>query len=106
MRETLRKEQLMQRILLISMILLSILLGTIIVNASDTGQPVKYYTSIEVEHNDTLWSLEERYNNGTEDRDTYINNIKQLNNMRTDIITEGRYILLYYYWLDFLSLIW
>ena len=58
MRETLRKEQLIQRILLISMILLSILLGTIIVNASDTGQPVKYYTSIEVEHNDTLWSLE------------------------------------------------
>ena len=95
MRETLRKEQLIQRILLISMILLSILLGTIIVNASDTEQPVKYYTSIEVEHNDTLWSLE--YNNGTEDRDTYINNIKQLNNMRTDIITEGRYILLYYY---------
>ena len=36
MRETLRKEQLIQRILLISMILLSILLGTIIVNASDT----------------------------------------------------------------------
>lgn len=97
MRETLRKEQLIQRILLISMILLSILLGTIIVNASDTRQPVKYYTSIEVEHNDTLWSLEERYNNGTEDRDMYINNIKQLNNMRTDIITEGRYILLYYY---------
>ena len=68
MRETLRKEQLIQRILLISMILLSILLGTIIVNASDTGQPVKYYTSIVVEHNDTLWSLEERYNNGTEDQ--------------------------------------
>lgn len=67
MRETLRKEQLIQRILLISMILLSILLGTIIVNASDTRQPVKYYTSIEVEHNDTLWSLEERYNNGTEE---------------------------------------
>ena len=44
MRETLRKEQLIQRILLISMILLSILLGTIIVNASDTGQPVKYYS--------------------------------------------------------------
>ena len=71
--------------------------GAVRTQAAPSEISCKYYTSIEVEHNDTLWSLEERYNNGTEDRDTYINNIKQLNNMRTDIITEGRYILLYYY---------
>lgn len=93
----LRKRQIVHRIFLITSILIIMLLGTIIVNASDTRQPNKYYTSIEVEHNDTLWSLESRYNNGTEDRDTYINNIKHLNNMNTDIIIEGSYILLYYY---------
>ena len=97
MKHILKKRHLLHRILLINAILLIIILGTIMVNASDTKQPDKYYTSVMIEQHDTLWSLEERYNNGTEDRDTYINNIKQLNNMRTDIITEGRYILLYYY---------
>ena len=38
------------------------------VNASDTKQPDKYYTSVMIEQHDTLWSLESQYNNGTEDR--------------------------------------
>ena len=67
------------------------------VNASDTKQPDKYYTSVTIEQHDTLWSLESQYNNGTEDRDTYINNIKQLNHMSNDTIIDGSYILLYYY---------
>ena len=50
-----------------------------------------------IEQHDTLWSLESQYNNGTEDRDTYINNIKQLNHMSNDTIIDGSYILLYYY---------
>lgn len=97
MTTTLRTKQLLHRILLIVTILFVILLGSIMVNASDSEQPDKYYTSIEVEPNDTLWSLAAQYNNGTEDRETYINNIKQLNNMNTDILIEGHYILLYYY---------
>jgi hypothetical protein len=50
-----------------------------------------------IEQHDTLWSLESKYNNGTEDRDTYINNIKLLNHMSDDTIIDGSYILLYYY---------
>lgn len=97
MKKTLKKGHMLHRILLINAILLIMLFGTIMVNASDTKQPDKYYTSIMIEQNDTLWSLESQYNNGTEDRDTYINNIKQLNHMTTDTIIEGSYILLYYY---------
>ena len=52
---------------------------------------------VMIEQHDTLWSLESQYNNGTEDRDTYINNIKLLNHMSNDTIIDGSYILLYYY---------
>jgi LysM repeat protein len=97
MKQTLKKRHILHRLLLINSILLIMLLGTIIVNASDTKQPDKYYTSVMIEQHDTLWSLESQYNNGTEDRDTYINNIKQLNHMSNDTIIDGSYILLYYY---------
>lgn len=97
MKHILKKRHLLHRILLINAILLIMILGTIMVNASDTKQPDKYYTSIMIEQHDTLWSLESQYNNGTEDRDTYINNIKQLNHMSNDTIIDGSYILLYYY---------
>lgn len=97
MKQTLKKRHILHRLLLINSILLIMLLGTIIVNASDTKQHDKYYTSVMIEQHDTLWSLESQYNNGTEDRDTYINNIKQLNHMSNDTIIDGSYILLYYY---------
>ena len=97
MKQTLKKRHILHRLLLINSILLIMLLGTIMVNASDTKQPDKYYTSFMIEQHDTLWSLESQYNNGTEDRDTYINNIKQLNHMSNDTIIDGSYILLYYY---------
>ena len=91
MKHILKKGHLLHAILLI------MILGTIMVNASDTKQPDKYYTSVMIEQHDTLWSLESQYNNGAEDRDTYINNIKQLNHMSNDTIIDGSYILLYYY---------
>ena len=97
MKQTLKKRHILHRLLLINSILLIMLLGTIMVNASDTKQPDKYYTSVMIEQHDTLWSLESQYNNGTEDRDTYINNIKQLNHMSNDTIIDGSYILLYFY---------
>lgn len=97
MKHILKKRYLLHRILLINAILLIMILGTIMVNASDTKQPDKYYTSVMIKQHDTLWSLESQYNNGIEDRDTYINNIKQLNHMSNDTIIDGSYILLYYY---------
>ncbi len=65
--------------LIIPVIILAVItLGSIMVKASETDtRPYlkKYYTSVEVTSDDTLWSLEADYNNGLEDRNTYINNI-------------------------------
>ena len=87
--------------LIIPVIILAVItLGSIMVKASETDtRPYlkKYYTSVEVTSDDTLWSLEADYNNGLEDRNTYINNIMQLNNMTSDTIITGNHLLLYYY---------
>ena len=87
--------------LIIPVIILAVItLGSIMVKASETDtRPYlkKYYISVEVTSDDTLWSLEADYNNGLEDRNTYINNIMQLNNMTSDTIIPGIHLLLYYY---------
>lgn len=87
--------------LIIPVIILAVItLGSIMVKASEIDtRPYlkKYYTSVEVTSDDTLWSLEADYNNGLEDRNTYINNIMQLNNMTSDTIITGNHLLLYYY---------
>lgn len=81
--------------LIIPVIILAVItLGSIMVKASETDtRPYlkKYYTSVEVTSDDTLWSLEADYNNGLEDRNTYINN------MTSDTIITGNHLLLYYY---------
>ena len=82
-------------------ILLKLIIPVIIlavITETDTRPYLKkYYTSVEVTSDDTLWSLEADYNNGLEDRNTYINNIMQLNNMTSDTIITGNHLLLYYY---------
>ncbi|WP_051554923.1 LysM peptidoglycan-binding domain-containing protein [Lachnospira multipara] len=57
----------------------------------------KYYTSIEIESNDNLWDIETKYNNGFESKDSYIKNIKQLNNLNSDKIFDGHSLIVYYY---------
>ena len=73
--------------------------SSIIVNA-DTGasySKTKYYTSINIEENDTLWDIEARYNSGQENRESYINSIMTLNNMDSDILYSGQKLIIYYY---------
>lgn len=73
--------------------------SSIIVNA-DTGashSKTKYYTSINIEENDTLWDIEARYNSGQENRESYINSIMNLNNMDSDILYSGQKLIIYYY---------
>lgn len=68
--------------------------------ANDNAQPAayKYYTSIEVESGDTLWSIATRYADeeyvSIED---YISELKYMNNMNSDTIIEGHYLTVAYY---------
>ena len=71
------------------MVIFAVSIGGIIVKASDDSnrtRTYKYYTTVSVEDNDTLWSLADRYNNGDEDTASYINNIMQMNDLSSDAV--------------------
>ena len=54
----------------------------------------RYYMNIQVNKDDTLWSIADRYNNGTENITSYINYLKHLNDIDGDTIYAGDTILL------------
>lgn len=58
----------------------------------------KYFTSLEIENGDTIWDIAKE--NITEEYDSindYIKEIKQCNNLSSDRITAGHYLLIPYY---------
>ena len=89
------------RYFMISVFIITIIcIGSSIIVNADTGASHvknKYYTSINIEENDTLWDIEARYNSGQEKRESYINSIMKLNNMDSDILYSGQKLIIYYY---------
>lgn len=76
-----------------------------IVSASDQASdkrdggihaPQKYYTSICVQKNDTLWNIAERYRPRNCDNVSYINELKTINHMTSDTLYAGQNIIIYY----------
>ena len=70
------------------------------VQAGETAQhPVKYYKTIVIQQNDTLWSIAEQYcgkNSGAEDRWNYIAEIKKINQTGSKIKAGMNLIVPYY----------
>ena len=76
----------------------------IIVHASDNinhklPQNNKYYTSIDIQNNDTLWNLAEQYSgsHSTAEINKYVREVKQLNGLDNDCIYQGQHLIVYYY---------
>ena len=65
--------------------------------ANTEQMTTKYYTSIEIRNDDTLWMLEDEYNNGNESKENYINNIMKINNLNSETIYSGESLIVYYY---------
>lgn len=60
----------------------------------------KYYTSITVQPEDTLWTIAGTYyDSSTENRKDYIKNIKTVNGLSDDTIKAGNHLVIYY-WAD------
>ena len=54
------------------------------------------YTSIEIMEDDTLWNIAETYCNTEEESiQEYIDNIKEINNISSDKIISGNYLIVY-----------
>ena len=69
-------------------------------NASNSNpeksQTQRFYTSITVQPDDTLWNIADSYASDGESHKQYINAVKSLNNMTDDTIYSGQNIVIYY----------
>lgn len=108
---TRRQQVLYQRIavcfITACIIIFSVLLGSSIIaagksKASDEYTSFKYYTSIEVEKGDTLWSIANEYMSAEYDSvQAYIDEVKELNRLGADDIHSGQYLMIPYYSAEF-----
>lgn len=64
----------------------------------ESGTYYKYYTSIQIEEDDTLWDIAERYGNeDCQSRSEYIQEVKRMNHLTDDTIHAGSYLTVLYY---------
>lgn len=58
----------------------------------------KFYTSIEVEEGDTLWAIADEYmTEEYEDREAFMDEVREMNNLTGSIIRTGSTLLVPYY---------
>lgn len=58
----------------------------------------KYYTSVEIEEGDNLWSIADRYRaNSGKSAEEYVKELKRINQLGEDIIYPGHYLAVPYY---------
>lgn len=70
--------------------------------ASDDQVSFKYYTSIEIEQGDSLWTIAcEHMSHEYASVQDYIDEVKVLNNLKSDDIHSGQYLTIPYYSSEF-----
>ncbi len=76
----------------------SVLFGTIRTQAAPAETSHKYYTSIQVQKGDTLWSIADTYiTDEYADKNAYIEEICTINHISGSIIHSGQYLTVPYY---------
>ncbi len=97
----LRRKVFMSIMTVCLVIIFSIGINGFLSNAkSNTDQiSYKYYTSITVSSEDTLWSIAEKYMDIEHYRtiDDYILEVKTMNHLQSDVITYGEHLIIPYY---------
>jgi len=88
--------------LVIFVMVLSCFFGKTLVMAKDAEENRieynRYYTDIEIEHGDTLWSIAKTYNvNSNMEIREYIKEVKQINSMVGDKIEAGDSLTIVYF---------
>lgn len=105
---TRRKQQVMRQrmvliILTVCVILAGVIFGSSILasghsKASTSHASFKYYTSIQIEQGDTLWSIANTHMTPEyKNINTYITEVKELNQLGPDDIHAGQYLMIPYY---------
>jgi LysM repeat protein len=59
---------------------------------------VPYYTSIQIQHDDTLWDLAETYAKGSGYTvRQYVDELKRMNHLKSEVIHAGEFLTIVYY---------
>ena len=88
----------MAAVVLTGLILTSVLFGTIKAQAAPAEPSYKYYTSIQIQTGDTLWSIAGVYMTGEYPSiDAYIDEVCSINHIAPDEIHAGQYLTIPYY---------
>ena len=79
----------------------SIVFGSIFSSAKNPNEDIvqyKYYKSIEIQQGDSLWTIAKEYcTNPSVDTHEYINELKDINALKSDVIHEGQHLMVVYY---------
>ena len=103
-----RRVAILKRRMLIGMMTLTLLVMGVLIGsnlldsskseAENSKEIYKYYTSIQVESGDTLWSIADKYASSEySDRDTYMKELLALNHLSDTTIHSGQYLTVAYY---------
>jgi LysM repeat protein len=103
-----RRVAIIKRRMLIGMITLTLLVFGVLIGsnlldssrseAESSKQAYKYYTSIQVESGDTLWSIADKYaSTEYSNHDTYMKELLALNHLSDTTIHSGQYLTVAYY---------
>ena len=66
-------------------------------NSKEDPVDYTYYTSIEVQEGDTLWSIAEEYmDDNFESVESYVKHLEEINQLDSSVIHEGRYLTVSY----------
>ena len=98
--QEIRKNSILFIITVCFIIACSFTLNTFRSNAKSNPEvSYKYYKSITVANNDTLWSLAEKYmdDDHYDSIIDYINEVKRVNSLASDSIHYGEYLIIPYY---------
>ena len=99
-RQAVRRRTSLAALICIAVVIAS--LSAVIVEAADSNSSAatsdtRYYTSITIEKDDTLWSIARSYAPEGIDTGRYVNDIRRVNNLHNDNITAGCSLIIYYY---------
>ncbi len=107
-----RQREIRRRFILAGIALILILIFTLsyhalVSNASTQMEEItyKYFTSIQIEAGDTLWSLADRYADSAhyDSQDQYIAEVMHINHMTSEELHAGNYLIVPYYSAEFVK---
>ncbi len=92
-------------VLIFILVLISSTTASAAINKDNNSKnsPYKYYTNYTIEKGDSLWSIASEHVSGTSNIIAYIDEIKKLNGLYDDSLTQGQSLCVIYYSNDYLE---